>query len=243
MYIPYCRCSHSAGRRAQAKRDKEMGPLSTQIAPLGKGTPRVPRRVSVTSCPHLHQLGQRRSSSLTSWLGPPHQSRAGPEAQQWPLAPPVALLWPDLDQRLLRLLEQPGPVKKGTVNGRLRRPPPPFHLPVLQASATEAPVFSRLLRRRCDPGVFPLLQDGTSGVSCPDSPSSHPPHNKPRRVDLHLPSPTAALPGLDKCDSFSQHRSLSPWVHGRAVPVGAAEQPEGAKHPLPSLPGTPQPSC
>lgn len=179
-----------------------MGPLSTQIAPLGKGTPWAPRPVSVTSCPHLHQLGQRRSFFLTSWLGSPHQSWEGPEAQQWPLAPPVALPWPDLDQRLLRLLEQPGPVKKGTVNGTLCRPPPPFHQrPRLLCS----PGF-------CDGGVthvcFLSFRTGL-GVSPPESPPSHPTHIC-FGVDLHLPSPTAALPGLEKCDPFSQHPSLPP---------------------------------
>lgn len=77
------------------------------------------------------------------------------------------------------------------------------------SSATEAPLFSRLLRRRCDPRVFPLLQDRTWCLT-PRPPTQSPHAHMLRRVDLHLPSPTAALPGLEKCDPFSQHPSLPP---------------------------------
>lgn len=136
-----------------------MGTLSTWIAPLWKGTSPVLRRISVTSCTHLRQLGQRRNSSLISWLGRPHRIWAGPEAQQWPLAPPVAPLWPDPDQRLLRLLEQLGPVKKDTVKWLHCADHP---------HSCKGGSWSLL---RCNPGMFPLLTDGTSWCLIPRQPT------------------------------------------------------------------------
>lgn len=56
---------------------------------------------------------------------------------------------------------------------------------------------------RCNPGVSSPYQWDLL-VSHPQRAHTH----TPRRVDLHLPSPTATLPGLDKGDPFSQHRSL-----------------------------------
>lgn len=56
-----------------------------------------------------------------------------------------------------------------------------------------------------DPGASPLLTDGCL-ISRRPTQSLH--IHMPRRAALHLQSPTAAIPGLDKRDAFSQHQSF-----------------------------------
>lgn len=63
-----------------------------------------------------------------------------------------------------------------------------------------------------------------------------------RRIDLHLPSPTAAIPGLESRDHFPRHRSLPPTSTAAKVPAGSAGQAAGASTQIPSRSDTPQPS-
>lgn len=153
---------------AQAKRDKEMGPLSTQTLtegdPTGSQASFSDLMLTLTSaaakvqffpnflaCTSPSELGRSRSTAVA-----PCPTSRSAVARPKPEAPPVT--------RATRPCEE----RNGQRYSMQTNP-----------TLSSACLFSRLLQRRL-PGVtqvcFLSFRIGPLGVSSPDSPSSHPTH-------------------------------------------------------------------